>query len=554
MTSAGSDGAASPYSVAHLHHVRRPHYGRWLAAGLILVAFAAVVKAFVEGQISWNVVAQFLTAQAILSGLVNTIVMTFWAMALGIVLGILFAIMVMSPNPVLRSVSVFYIWFFRGTPLLLQLLLWFNLALVLPRLGIPGLFWFRTVDVMTPFVATLLGLGINQGAYTAEVVRGGILSVDRGQSEAAKTIGMTRLTTLRRIVLPQAMRVILPPIGNEVISMVKLTSIASVIQYAEILRNAQTIYFANARVIELLIVAAFWYLAVVTVLSVGQYFIEKHFARGVGTVTQNGSGTLNLSAVNTFTGAVAVLQGTLQTGDSSALGTTNGGTTISSGATLDITANAINLGQEIITISGTGVGGNGALINSSGDSTFVAPNLARMIMAGDLLVGGNGRTDLRSATTANPTLASLSTLGLPRKLTVKKSAYTAGTGAGNSSAFGLIGITVDAQLGDIDVQQGILSIEAATTSLGNVASNITVRPGGTFQMFAATNLINKVFTLGGDGTILRVARADRARHRLVRGLVSRIERGRASKFIGAVREPDTCRPLDRPLKLSIPAR
>jgi polar amino acid transport system permease protein len=206
--------------------------------------------------------------------------MTFWAMALGIVLGILFAIMVMSPNPVLRGVSVFYIWFFRGTPLLLQLLLWFNLALILPRLGIPGLFMARTVDVMTPFVATLLGLGINQGAYTAEVVRGGILSVDQGQSEAAKTIGMT---TLRRIVLPQAMRVILPPIGNEVISMVKLTSIASVIQYAEILRNAQTIYFANARVIELLIVAAFWYLAVVTVLSVGQYFIEKHFARGAGT-------------------------------------------------------------------------------------------------------------------------------------------------------------------------------------------------------------------------------------------------------------------------------
>jgi polar amino acid transport system permease protein len=275
--------APSPYSVAHLKHVRRPHWGRWLAAALILLAFAAVVRAFVEGQIAWHVVGQFLTAPAILAGLVNTVTMTVWAMALGIVLGILFAIMVMSPNPVLRGVSVFYIWFFRGTPLLLQLLLWFNLALILPRLGIPGLFMVRTVDVMTPFVATLLGLGINQGAYTAEVVRGGILSVDPGQSEAAKTIGMTRLVTLRRIVLPQAMRVILPPIGNEVISMVKLTSIASVIQYAEILRNAQTIYFANARVIELLIVAAFWYLAAVTVLSIGQYFIEKHFARGAGT-------------------------------------------------------------------------------------------------------------------------------------------------------------------------------------------------------------------------------------------------------------------------------
>ncbi|HEX3499370.1 MAG TPA: amino acid ABC transporter permease [Stellaceae bacterium] len=275
--------APSPYSVAHLKHVRRPHWGRWLAAALILLAFAAVGRAFAEGQIAWNVVAQFLTAPAILAGLVTTVTMTFWAMALGIVLGILFAIMVMSANPVLRGVSAFYIWFFRGTPLLLQLLLWFNLALILPRLGIPGLFMVRTVDVMTPFVATLLGLGINQGAYTAEVVRGGILSVDPGQSEAAKTIGMTRLVTLRRIVLPQAMRVILPPIGNEVISMVKLTSIASVIQYAEILRNAQTIYFANARVIELLIVAAFWYLAVVTVLSVGQYFVEKHFARGAGT-------------------------------------------------------------------------------------------------------------------------------------------------------------------------------------------------------------------------------------------------------------------------------
>jgi polar amino acid transport system permease protein len=138
----------------------------------------------------------------------------------------------------------------------------------------------RTVDLITPFVATLLGLGINQGAYTAEVVRSGIISVDVGQTEAAKSIGMTRLTTLRRIVLPQAMRVIIPPVGNEVISMVKLTSVASVIQYSEILRNAQTIYYANARVMELLIVAAIWYLAVVTVLSIGQHFLERHFARG----------------------------------------------------------------------------------------------------------------------------------------------------------------------------------------------------------------------------------------------------------------------------------
>jgi len=228
------------------------------------------------------VVGQFFTAPAILQGLWGAVWMTFCAMALGIALGVLFAVMAMSPNPVLKAVATFYIWFFRGTPLLLQLLIWFNLALVFPRLGIPGLFEARTVDVMTPFMAALLGLGVGQGAYTAEVVRSGILSVDLGQTEAAKAIGMTRLTTLRRIVLPQAMRVIIPPVGNEVISMVKLTSVASVIGYAEILRNAQTIYYANARVIELLIVAAIWYLIVVTVLQIGQYFLERHFSKGRG--------------------------------------------------------------------------------------------------------------------------------------------------------------------------------------------------------------------------------------------------------------------------------
>lgn len=278
---------ATRYSIAHLKREPRKNYGRWLAAALILLALAAIVKAFAEGQIAWPVVAQFFTAPAILAGLSNTIIMTICAMAFGLILGVLFAVMIMSPNPVLKYVAVFYIWFFRGTPLLLQLLLWFNLALIFPTLGIPGVFEMRTVDFMTPFMATLLGLGINQGAYTAEVIRGGILSVDNGQAEAAKVIGMTRLVMLRRIILPQAMRVIIPPIGNEVISMVKLTSIASVIQYEEILRNSQTIYYANNRVMELLIVAAIWYLAVVTVLSVGQHFLEKHFSKSLGAQNAN---------------------------------------------------------------------------------------------------------------------------------------------------------------------------------------------------------------------------------------------------------------------------
>ncbi|MEN5082807.1 amino acid ABC transporter permease [Bosea sp. TWI1241] len=268
--------------IAGLRIVPRRYYGRWVAAALILLVLAWIVKAFADGQIAWEVVRQFFTAPAILSGLVNTVIMTACAMALGILLGVVFAIMYMSPNPVLRGVALLYIWFFRGTPLLLQLLLWFNLALVFPTIGIPGVVEWRTIDVIGPFMATLLGLGMNQGAYTAEVVRSGILSVDVGQTEAAKAIGMTRLTTLRRIVLPQAMRVIIPPVGNEVISMVKLTSIASVIQYSEILRNAQTVYYANARVIELLIVAAAWYLMVVTILQVGQFFLERHFSKGRG--------------------------------------------------------------------------------------------------------------------------------------------------------------------------------------------------------------------------------------------------------------------------------
>ncbi len=269
----------SPFAVAHLKVVPRRFYGRWLSAALILLIMAFIINAFAHGQIEWKVVAQFMTAKVIMQGLLNTILMSIYAMTIGIVLGVIFAVMVMSPNPMLRAIAGFYIWFFRGVPLLLQMLLWFNLALVFPMMGIPGVFEARTVDLITPFIASLLGLGIGQGAYTAEVVRSGILSVDNGQTEAAKAVGMTRLTALRRIILPQAMRVIIPPVGNEVISMVKLTSVASVIQFSEILHNAQTIYFANARVIELLIVATVWYLAVVTVFSIGQYFLEKTFAR-----------------------------------------------------------------------------------------------------------------------------------------------------------------------------------------------------------------------------------------------------------------------------------
>jgi autotransporter-associated beta strand protein len=209
---------------------------------------------------------------------------------------------------------------------------------------------------------------------------------------------------------------------------------------------------------------------------------------GSGTLSQNGSGFVMLSGANTFNGAVTVAQGTLQIGNNSALGTTNGITTVASGATLDFVANANNIGQEIVSVSGSGVGGFGALVNNSGSATFVGPNIARVILTGDTTFGGSGRWDLRSATTTDPSQSSLSTGGVARKITKV---------SGNQ--IGLVGATVDPALGDIEVQGGILSMEAATTSLGNTNANLIVEPGATFQMFAITNFLNKVFTLGSDG-------------------------------------------------------
>ncbi len=245
-----------------------------------MAVLALLVRAFALGKIDWAATAHYLLWPTILAGLVNTVVMSVAAMALGIVLGVAAAIARTSGNPVLRAVSIGYAWLFRGTPVILQLLLWFNLGLIFPVIGIPGLWSARAVTVMTPFVAALLGLGINEGAYVSEIVRAGLLSVDRGQYEAAQSIGMRGGLALRRIILPQAMRVVVPPLGNQFIGMIKTTSLASVIEYAELLHNAENIYYANAKVMELLFVAAFWYLVVVTALSLGQSRLERRFARG----------------------------------------------------------------------------------------------------------------------------------------------------------------------------------------------------------------------------------------------------------------------------------
>jgi polar amino acid transport system permease protein len=259
---------------------RRAHWARWTAAAAIVLVLAAIIRAFANGQIEWSYVGKFLTVPTILEGIRSTVVMAVLAMLVGIALGVVVAIMKLSPNPVLKGVAAGYTWLFRGTPLILQLLLWFNLALVFPVIGVPGLWSGRSVDVMTPFLSALLGLGINQGAYTSEVMRAGMLSVDVGQYEAAQAIGMGRLKALRRIILPQAMRFIIPPLGNEFIGMIKATSLASVIQFPEVLHSAENIYYANSRVIELLIVAGLWYLLVVSILTPLQMLLERRFARG----------------------------------------------------------------------------------------------------------------------------------------------------------------------------------------------------------------------------------------------------------------------------------
>lgn len=259
---------------------RQHHVWRWIAGAVILVALALVVRAFALGDIEWSVVGRYLTAEGILRGVVNTVVITVSSMLLGIALGVVVAVMRLSRNPVASGIAAGYVWFFRGVPVLLQLLLWYNLALVFPTIGIPGIWEERTIVLMTPFLATLLGLGLHQSAYTAEIVRGGILSVDRGQTEAALSLSMSGGTILRRIILPQSMRVIIPPLGNEVISTLKTSSLAAMVTYGELLQTAQLIYYSNNRIIELLIVVTVWYLAVVSVLAVGQFFIERRFGRG----------------------------------------------------------------------------------------------------------------------------------------------------------------------------------------------------------------------------------------------------------------------------------
>jgi polar amino acid transport system permease protein len=267
------------------------HPLRWVAIAIIALLVAMLIHSLVANPAwQWSYVRGYFNDTTILKGIWVTIQLTVLSMVIGIVLGIVLAVMRMSPNPVLATTAWVYTWFFRGTPVLVQVLFWYSFALLFHNLsiGVPFGPRFHTWDsnsVITPFVAAVLGLGLNEAAYMSEIARAGLLSVGTGQSEAAAALGMSRGLALRRIVLPQAMRVIIPPTGNETISMLKTTSIVIVIGLNDLTGAVQSIYSqATFLQIPLLVLASIWYLIMTSVLYVGQYFLEKRFGRGANRI------------------------------------------------------------------------------------------------------------------------------------------------------------------------------------------------------------------------------------------------------------------------------
>ncbi len=253
--------------------LRRP--GLWTASLVAMVVFVLLaVSVWRNPNIDHAAIAHYQFAPAILAGLRTTLLLALAAELIGVVLGTLLAVALLSDSLVLRWGSRLYVWLLRGTPLLVQIIVWGNLALLFPHLG-P----FSTNAVLTPFVASVVALGLNEAAYMAEVVRAGLLSVDRGQYEASMALGMRRGLALRRVILPQALRVIVPPAGNQFISLLKATSLVSVISGGDLLTAAENISSANLHTIELMLVATFWYLLVTSLCSAGQHLLERRLGR-----------------------------------------------------------------------------------------------------------------------------------------------------------------------------------------------------------------------------------------------------------------------------------
>jgi len=284
---AGGGAAARPEAIKAIP-IR--HWGRWISAAVIIYVAVALVVSFLKNpNTELSVIRQYLFASLVLRGCVVTLYVTFISMVIGIVGGTMLAVMRLSANYILTSVSGFYIWFFRGTPVLVQILFWGYIGAEYPRifLGLPFTHVvfgsFNASSVIAGAVAGILALGLNEAAYMAEFVRAGIISVDAGQTEAAESLGMGPTLTMRRIILPQAMRVIIPAMGNETISMLKTTSLLVVIAGHELMTNVQIVYSQTFQQIPLLIVASIWYLFFTTLMTIGQHYLEAYFGKGFGT-------------------------------------------------------------------------------------------------------------------------------------------------------------------------------------------------------------------------------------------------------------------------------
>lgn len=266
--------------------VRTPKIGQWVVSIIVLLLAAFVIRGVVVNPaIQWGEVRAYLTFNSILLGVRLTIILTVVSMAIGIVGGALLAVCRLSSIRLLRSAAWLYVWIFRGTPLLVQILFWFNLAIFLPRITIgipfgPSFGGWSTNSVVSALTASILALALNEAAYMCEIVRGGLLSVPPGQTEAAKSLGLSRRKTMTQIVFPQAMRFIVPPTGNQVIGMLKGSSLVSVIAVSELLYSAEVIYDQNGKLIPLLVVVSIWYIVATSALYVVQYYIERHYGRG----------------------------------------------------------------------------------------------------------------------------------------------------------------------------------------------------------------------------------------------------------------------------------
>lgn len=282
----GTDEPGPVEPAEELTVVPARHPWRWAATAVVAVLAAMAVHALVTNPAwDWPTVGQYLFAPSILRSVALTLQLTVLGVVVGFALGTALALMRLSPNPLLRSVAWAYIWIFRSVPLILQLLFWYNLALLYRTIGFgvpfgPVFVEFGTMDLIGPVTAAVLGLALHQAAYAAEVVRSGLLSVDHGQLEAATALGIPKARQVRRILLPQAMRAIVPTAGNELIGLVKGTSVVYIMALSELFYQVQVIYTRNGRVIALLLVAAIWYLALTTVMSIAQFYVERFYARG----------------------------------------------------------------------------------------------------------------------------------------------------------------------------------------------------------------------------------------------------------------------------------